>query len=85
VTSCKTVQKAASSACNGPRAWPCGALDACQRIEAEHPGWHAWWGDGDHGPGYYAHPLVCTAAGTLYADNAYVLYSLIQLVEVGAP
>lgn len=70
---------------SGPEAWPGGASDACLRVEAEHPGWHVWWADGDHGPGYYAQPLVCRAAGTLYADNAYVLYSLITQVEVGAP
>jgi hypothetical protein len=86
VTSCKVSVKANNlDGHTRQECWPDGASDACRRVETEYPGWRVWWGYGDHGPGYYAQPRVGTEVGTLHANNAYVLYSLIRHVEVGAP
>lgn len=39
--------------------WPDGALEACERIDADHPGWYATWRDGNDwsgmAAGYYAY------------------------------
>lgn len=36
--------------------WPAGAAQACQNIEADNPGWSAYWqpADARHAEGWYA-------------------------------
>ncbi|GLW35220.1 hypothetical protein [Actinoplanes regularis] len=37
------------------RGWPVGALELCERLDAEHPGWSVWWRDEWTVPGW-EHP-----------------------------
>jgi len=36
--------------------WPAQAVEVCERIEDERPGWYVVWSSGDdwEGPGFYA-------------------------------
>jgi len=34
--------------------WPDGTLEACEELEAEHPAWHVFWGDGAAEPAWTA-------------------------------
>jgi hypothetical protein len=40
--------------------WPAGALETCEKIEAEHPGWWAFWRDANTIKGF-EHPASFAA------------------------
>lgn len=49
------------------RGWPAGALEVCERLDREHPGWSVWWRFAttepgiEHPAGYVADRLDATS------------------------
>jgi hypothetical protein len=61
--------------------WPDGALDACEILDAECPGWTVYWSRGpvgDSRPGFYA----IRDRETVYAADAAVLAGRLALIPV---
>lgn len=61
--------------------WPDGALAMCEHLDAEHPGWTAWWRPDNTIPGWF-HPAGFTAwresSGRVCGTDPVRLYQAMQ-------
>jgi hypothetical protein len=69
--------------------WPDGAIEACRKVEAAHPGWYSWWSPNPwpprDGPAYGAARINARWNDpTLYADTPEELAELIEAAQKGA-
>lgn len=69
--------------------WPAGYLEACEQVDADHPGWHATWHRANPGPPAFAHPAEFTAflraehgaVATVHGETVEALLEAMALAE----